>query len=169
MDKDKIIIYTDGSCLGNPGRGGFAAVLMWGGKRKEISGGFRKTTNNRMEILAVIEALKNIKSGKKFKIILHSDSKYVVNAFNNGWLTKWESKGWMRTRKDKVLNVDLWKELFPLSKQFDIEFQWVEAHAGIPENERCDFLCKQAASGADLAIDKVYEEDEGNNIYSDND
>lgn len=165
MNEDKIIIYTDGSCLGNPGPGGYGIVMLWKGKRKELSGGFRRTTNNRMEILAVIKALQSIKSGKKYKIELHSDSRYVINAFNEKWLVKWESKGWKRNSKDPVINLDLWKILYPLAKKFDIEFKWVPAHSGIAENERCDILGKQAAAGDNLEIDAEYEKTDDENMF----
>jgi len=154
---NEVIVYTDGACLGNPGPGGWAAVLIWGGKRKELSGGFRLTTNNRMEILAAIEALKAINSSKKFKIKLHSDSRLLINAVTQNWLTKWQAKGWMRNHKDKVLNPDLWKQLLEVLPKHDVEFIWVEGHAGIPENERCDVLSKAAAQQSNLPTDKGYE------------
>ncbi len=155
--KNDIIIYTDGACLGNPGPGGWAAVLIWGDKRKELSGGFKLTTNNRMEILAAIEAIRAIKTTKKYNIKIHSDSRLLINAVNQNWLSKWESKGWMRNNKDKVINPDLWKQLMIELPKHNIEFIWVEGHAGIPENERCDVLSKQAAQMPNLPTDTAYE------------
>lgn len=152
-----IIIYTDGACLGNPGPGGWAAVLAKGEHRKELSGGFRLTTNNRMEILAAIEALKAIKTDKRHKIKLHSDSRLLVDAINKGWLDKWKISNWKRNKKDLVINPDLWQELYKLIQLHDIEFVWVEGHAGVPENERCDVLSKAAAKNNNLSVDSVYE------------
>lgn len=156
---DEVIVYTDGSCLGNPGPGGWGAVLIWGNKRKEASGGFRMTTNNRMEILAAIEALSLIKTNRKYNVTLHSDSRLLVNAFNQNWLEKWKTNGWMRNRKDKVLNADLWVKLLNVVSNHNVKFVWVEGHAGIPENERCDVLSKQAAQSAVLLVDEVYEKE----------
>ena len=107
-----VTIYTDGGCDPNPGKGGYAAVLLYGEHRKELSGGYRLTTNNRMEIMAVINGLESLK--EPCKITLHCDSQYVVRAINEGWVTRWRSKGWMRTRKEPAKNVDLWKRLLPL-------------------------------------------------------
>jgi ribonuclease HI len=163
--EDKIIIYTDGACLGNPGRGAYAAVLIWGDKRKEISGGYRLTTNNRMEIKAAVEAIKLIKVGKKYDIILHSDSRLLVDSVNKEWLDKWKAKSWMRNNKDKVLNPDLWAELYDLLQIHNVEFKWVKSHVGIPENERCDQLSKAAAAADVVQIDEVYEKSIDNNMF----
>ena len=157
MSKDKIIVYSDGACLGNPGPGGYGVVLLWGQKRKELSGGFRLTTNNRMEILAVIKALQAINSNKRYKIDVFTDSRLVTNAFNQGWLVKWEQNGWKRNKKDKVLNVDLWKQLLNEVKKHNVTFHWVKGHADIPENERCDILAKTAAQADNLPADEGYE------------
>lgn len=164
MNKE-IIIYTDGACLGNPGKGGYAAVLMYGENRKELSGGFRLTTNNRMEILAAVKALQAIKDNKRHKIKLHSDSRLLINAFNSNWIEKWKKNNWMRNSKEKVLNSDLWKLLIEQTVKFDMEFIWVKGHVGVPENERCDVLSKQAAMGSDLGIDEFYENDGGTKIF----
>lgn len=156
MKNNEVTIYTDGSSLGNPGPGGWAAVMLFGGKRKEISGGYNLTTNNRMEILAVIEALAALKQEYKGKIIIHSDSALLVNSINKGWLTSWQRNGWKKADKKPVLNQDLWTRLLPLLKHFKPEFRWVKAHAGLKENERCDELCKIAASQSDLPMDEGY-------------
>ncbi len=146
----KIIIYTDGSALGNPGPGGYGIVLKFGDKRKEIYKGFRKTTNNRMELLAVIIAMKSLKTNK-IKVIVHSDSSYVVNSITKGWVFNWETKAFKKKK-----NVDLWKKFLEIYPKFDIEFKWVKAHAGNPENERCDMLAKLGAENP-TEIDTEYE------------
>ncbi|MDH5396641.1 MAG: ribonuclease HI [Cyclobacteriaceae bacterium] len=146
-----VIIYTDGAAQGNPGRGGYGTVLLFGDKRKELAEGFRLTTNNRMELLAVIKGLEALKTNK-YPVIIYSDSKYVVDAVEKGWLNNWVKKGF----KGKA-NVDLWQRFLPLSKRFKISFKWVKGHAGIPENERCDQLAVQAAEGGNLLTDHGYE------------
>lgn len=155
--KKTIVIYTDGACFGNPGPGGYAATLVSGDKRKEISGGYRLTTNNRMEILASIEALSTIKDTSA-EIRIFSDSELLCNTVNKAWIYNWAKNGWRKSDKSPVLNVDLWKRLIILLGKFDdLKFSWVKGHANIPENERCDVLSKEAASGSDLAIDTEYE------------
>lgn len=151
-NQKEIIIYTDGSSLNNPGPGGYGAVLMYGDKRKELSGGFRLTTNNRMEILSVIEALRALKKANGYKIRIYSDSELLCNAFNKRWIFKWEQENWK-----KRLNADLWIELLNEYRKYDIEFNWVKGHAGIPENEQCDILARSAAQGVDLPPDTEYE------------
>ena len=121
-----IIIHTDGACSGNPGPGGWAAVLTSGKHRREISGGFRRTTNNRMELMAVIEALKRIK--RPSKVTVYSDSQYVVNAMSKGWAERWRANGWKRTSKEKALNPDLWAELLDQAARHETEFRWVRGH-----------------------------------------
>ena len=121
-------LYTDGACSGNPGPGGYGAVLKFNGKVKELSGGYRSTTNNRMEILAVIKGLTALR--EPCNVNVYSDSKYVVDAITQGWVYKWESKGWMRTNKDPALNVDLWEQLLVLLDEHNVEFHWVKGHAG---------------------------------------
>jgi ribonuclease HI len=155
-ENQKIVeIYTDGSSLGNPGPGGWGVVLIWGRHRKELSGGFKLTTNNRMEILAAIEALRALKQNMRLKVRLHTDSRYVVDTMTKGWIQKWQKNNWMR-KSDPVLNVDLWKELLTEIKKHDVEFVWVPAHVGISENERCDELAKSAASSVNLPDDTGY-------------
>ena len=147
-----ITIYTDGSSRGNPGKGGYGAVLKMGSMRKEISEGFRLTTNNRMELLSVIRALQALKS-QKYDIQIYSDSKYVVDSVEKGWIWNWQKKGF----KGKA-NMDLWIEFIPLYMKYKPKLNWVKGHAGIPENERCDDLAVNAADGRDLLVDTYYEE-----------
>ena len=151
MSQEKIFVYTDGSSRGNPGPGGFGVILSFGKKRMELSQGFRRTTNNRMELLAVIAALEHIKN-KKYKVVIHSDSKYVIDSITKGWVFSWVKKGF----KDKK-NQDLWKRYLALHPQFDLEFVWVKGHAGHPENERCDELAVEAATKAPFEIDAWFE------------
>jgi ribonuclease HI len=148
--KSKIVIYTDGSCLNNPGPGGYAIVMKFGQLRKEISKGYRKTTNNRMELLSVIEAMRLLKRND-LDVILHSDSSYVVDAINKKWVFDWQKKGFKKKK-----NPDLWRMFLEIYPHFRIEFKWVKAHAGNIENERCDTLAKMAAENP-TEIDQVYE------------
>lgn len=134
----KVDIYTDGACSGNPGPGGWGAILRFGPHEKELSGGEPNTTNNRMELTAVIEALSALK--ESCEITIHSDSKYIIDAIQQGWAKKWRANGWMRNKKDKALNPDLWGQLLDLLEQHQVTFHWVKGHAGHPENERCDQL-----------------------------
>ncbi len=154
-ENGKIVIYTDGGSLGNPGPGGYGIVIVNGKKSKELSKGFRRTTNNRMELLACIKGLEAIASPSA--IVLYSDSKYVINGITKGWARKWRANGWMRTNIDPAINSDLWEKLLKLCEKHDVTFCWVKGHAGIAGNERCDALATQAASGSDRAIDQVYE------------
>lgn len=154
-DLKQVVIYTDGACSGNPGPGGYGAVLLYNGHRKELSGGFRLTTNNRMEMLAVIEALRSLKD--RCAVKLHSDSQYVINAIEKGWAAKWKANGWMRNKKDKAVNPDLWQQLLDLCKQHKVEFIWVRGHSGNIENERCDVLAVAASQQRNLPADEVYE------------
>lgn len=155
VDRKKVTVYTDGSCLGNPGPGGYAAILDYRGHRREISGGYRQTTNNRMELLAVIEALATLK--EPCDVTLHSDSKYVVQAMNERWPHSWRGKGWRRKGKEPVANPDLWSTLLDLCETHNVQFHWVKAHAGQPENERADELAVEAAHSGTLLADTVYE------------
>lgn len=137
MEQNKtVFLYTDGACSGNPGPGGWGAVLIYGEARKELSGGERETTNNRMELTAAIRGLEALK--EPCRVILTSDSKYLVDAVTKGWLASWQRRGWKRGKNEAVLNVDLWQELLPLLSRHTVEFVWVKGHAGHPENERCD-------------------------------
>ena len=152
--KNTIIVYTDGACTGNPGKGGYGAVIIDGDRREELSGGYKLTTNNRMEMMGAIAALESLKSNSKVK--LHSDSKYIVDAVTKGWAKKWQANGWRRNSKEMAKNPDLWQELLDLCQIHDVEFVWVKGHAGIPENERCDRLAVTAAQESNLAIDPGY-------------
>ncbi len=134
----KVEIFTDGACSGNPGPGGYGIILRYGGHTKEISGGEKKTTNNRMELTAVIEALKALK--EPCRVTLTTDSQYVVNSITKGWVYNWQKKNWMKTKTEPVPNTELWQQLLPLIKKHDVDFVWVRGHNGHPENERCDQL-----------------------------
>ena len=131
-------VYTDGACSGNPGPGGWGAILRYNGHEKEISGGDPLTTNNRMELMAVIEALARLR--EPCEVALYSDSQYVCNALKLGWAKKWQKNGWMRTKKEKALNPDLWERLLKQCETHEVDPIWVKGHAGHPENERCDAL-----------------------------
>ena len=134
----EVEIFTDGACSGNPGPGGYGVVLRYKGREKELCGGEAQTTNNRMELTAVIEGLSAL--NEKCSVTLYSDSKYVVDAITKGWAKKWRSNGWMRTKTEPALNSDLWKKVLNLLQEHDVKFVWVKGHAGHPENERCDAL-----------------------------
>ena len=149
-----ILLYTDGAAQGNPGPGGYGTILKFGGHTKELSQGYRLTTNNRMELMAVIAGLEAIKK-LGIPVRVYSDSKYVVEAVNQGWIWGWEKKDF----KNKA-NPDLWKRYIMLHHKFRPEFKWIKGHAGHPENERCDQLAVSAASGYDLLVDVGYEERE---------
>ena len=151
----KITIYTDGACSGNPGPGGYGAILQHGKNRKELSAGFRKTTNNRMELLAVISGLETLKA--PCEVTIFSDSRYIVDAVNKGWARRWRSNDWRRNKKEKAVNPDLWARLLDLLEVHDTEFRWVKGHAGNRGNERADALAVAAANAEDLAIDEGYE------------
>jgi len=139
----KLRIYTDGACSGNPGPGGWGAVLVHGERVKEISGGELETTNQRMELKAVIEGLKALKV-KDWEVQVYTDSAYIVNAFTQGWLENWQKNGWKNSRKESVANQDLWQELLDLSMNNRVKYIKVKGHAGDPLNERCDELARHA-------------------------
>ncbi|MBC7263632.1 MAG: ribonuclease HI [Chloroflexi bacterium] len=157
MNKElkRVVIYTDGACLGNPGPGGYGVVLLYGKHRKELSGGFRLTTNNRMEIMAAIVGLSALK--ERCKVTLYTDSQYLADAMMEGWAKRWKSNGWRRNKREKALNADLWDKLLNLCEQHDVEFVWIRGHNGNPENERCDKLSMQAAAQENLPPDMGYE------------
>jgi len=150
-----ITIYTDGACSGNPGPGGYGTVLKQGPHRKELSEGFKLTTNNRMEMLAVIRGLQALKYDNS-TVKIYSDSKYIVDAINKGWARKWRAKGWRRNKKEMAKNPDLWALLLDLIDQHHVEFNWVKGHAGNPENERCDELAVAASQGGVLLEDSEF-------------
>lgn len=149
-----ITIYTDGSSRGNPGPGGYGAILLYGDKRKELSAGYRKTTNNRMELMGVIAALEALKK-PGLSITLYTDSQYIVKALNEGWLNKWLATNFAGGKKNK----DLWVRFYNLYKQHHVKFVWVKGHANNPLNNRCDVLATTAADGNNLLIDEGYEMD----------
>ena len=153
--KKHVAIYTDGACIGNPGPGGYGVVLIRGENRREFSGGFRHTTNNRMELMGPIKALDPLNQG--CRVTLHSDSKYVVDAIEKGWARRWKANGWMRNKRQQAVNPDLWGMLLDLCDKHEVEFRWVRGHADDPDNERCDQLANQAVLRKDLPIDKGYE------------
>lgn len=133
-----VTIYTDGACRGNPGNGGWGAVLIYGNVKKELSGGAKDTTNNKMELTGVIMALSALK--EQCNVDLYTDSKYVSDAINNGWVYSWKKKGWKKSDGKPALNVDLWEQLLPLLEKHKINFIWVKGHDGNEYNERCDVL-----------------------------
>jgi ribonuclease HI len=157
-----VTIYTDGACLGNPGPGGFGAVLLYGAQsktphlseRRELSGGFRRTTNNRMEMMAAIAALESLK--ERCQVTLYSDSQYLVNAMSQGWAQRWRANGWKRNKRELAVNPDLWARLLDLCEYHTVEFLWVRGHSGTRENERCDRLAVASAQQTDLPVDEGY-------------
>lgn len=150
----EIIMYTDGSSRGNPGPGGYGVVLMSGKLRKELSQGYRRTTNNRMELMGVISGLEALKK-TGLHITIYTDSQYIVKALNEGWLNKWMATNFAKGKKNK----DLWVKFYNLYKQHRIKFVWVKGHADNPYNNRCDELATSAADGNDLLVDEGYEMD----------
>lgn len=148
----QLTIYTDGAARGNPGPGGYGIVLLWGNNRKEIAAGYRLTTNNRMELLAVIVALQSL-TKNNIPITIYTDSKYIVDSIQKKWLNNWINTNFKGGKKNK----DLWTQYYELAKQFMIEFVWVKGHTDNPFNNRCDELATSAADGKHLLIDKAYE------------
>jgi ribonuclease HI len=159
----EVTIFTDGGCDPNPGPGGYGVILIYGKVNRELSGGFRLTTNNRMEIFAAIAGLEALKFPCKVK--LYSDSRYLVDAMTQGWVENWQRNDWWRTKKKKAANTDLWKRLLALCEQHQVEFEWVRGHAGLGANERCDELAMATLKQSNLPADEGYEqqrpEDEG--------
>lgn len=155
MKLKHVDVYTDGACSGNPGKGGYGVILKYNGAVKELSEGFVNTTNNRMEILAAVKGLEILK--EPCSVTLYSDSKYLVDSVNQGWIIKWQKNNWYRTKNEKAKNVDLFKRLLAQLDIHKVEFVWIKGHAGHPENERCDFLATSAAAGDNL-IEDIQEE-----------
>jgi ribonuclease HI len=151
---NEVIIYTDGACIGNPGPGGYGVVLEYGGRRRELSGGYRRTTNNRMELLGVIRGLEELK--ERAAVQVYTDSSYIVNAMRTGAAQRWRQAAWKR-KDGTVPNADLWERLLDLAAGHFITFEWVPGHSGIPQNERCDRLAQAAARGSDLLDDSGFE------------
>ncbi len=150
----KVEIYTDGAAKGNPGRGGYGVLMRFNGKIKEMSEGFRMTTNNRMELLAVIVALESMKTNQ-YPVHVYSDSKYVIDSISKGWVFNWQRTGF-KGKKNK----DLWLRYLQVHPKFTLVFHWVKGHAGHPENERCDVLAVAAAEGKNLLIDAFFEKEQ---------
>lgn len=150
----RVVLYTDGACHGNPGPGGYGVVLQFGEHRRELSGGFRLTTNNRMELYAAIVGLETLK--EPCDVNLYTDSKYLSDAINLEWLSTWESNGWRTAKRKPVSNIDLWKRLLVQIHRHDVTFEWVEGHAGLKENEVCDRLASTAARSGTLPVDVGY-------------
>jgi ribonuclease HI len=140
-EKNTVVIYTDGACSGNPGPGGWGSILMYNGHRRELSGGDKTTTNNRMEMMAVIQALEALK--RSCRIVIHTDSTYVMKGMTE-WMDGWKRRGWKTAGKKPVKNVDLWQRLDEAMARHDVEWRWVRGHSGVPENERADELARLA-------------------------
>jgi ribonuclease HI len=149
---NELVMYTDGAARGNPGPGGYGTILFWGDTRKELSGGFRHTTNNRMELMAVIVGLEALKK-EGLSVTIYSDSQYVVKAVEQGWLKNWIATDFKGGKKNK----DLWTRFYELSKKHKLRFRWVRGHADNPHNNRCDELATAAADGSNLLIDHFFE------------
>lgn len=149
-----VVMYTDGSCLGNPGPGGWAALLVCGEAVREISGGFKLTTNNRMELTGAIEALAALKT--PCTVDLHTDSRYLCDAVNKRWLDSWRKRGWKKADKKDVLNRDLWEKLLPLLERHKVSLHWVRGHNGHPENEHVDVVARTVASTKNLPVDEGF-------------
>ena len=159
MAKDNnntVYAFSDGSALGNPGPGGYGVVLKYSDNLKELSQGYVHTTNNRMELMGAIMALESLK--ERQRVVLTTDSQYVINGIEKGWARKWRANGWMRNRKERALNPDMWERLLRAVDRHEVSFNWVRGHMGHPENERCDELANGAARGSDLIEDKVFVE-----------
>ena len=146
-----VTIYTDGASRGNPGRGGYGTVLLYKKHRKELTAGYRLTTNNRMELLAVIVGLEALKK-PGMEVVIYSDSQYVVDAVNKAWVWNWQKKDFKGKK-----NADLWKRFIPVYRKHEVTLKWIKGHSGIPENERCDELAVGSADGSKLLIDKGFE------------
>jgi ribonuclease HI len=150
-----VLIYTDGACIGNPGPGGYGVILAYDKHRKELSGGYRLTTNNRMELMAAIQGLAALK--EPCQVQLFSDSEYLVKAMEKGWARRWKANNWYRNKKEKAENQDLWEEILNLCNKHTVQFEWIRGHDGHLENERCDTLAITAARLSNLPIDREYE------------
>lgn len=162
----EVSICTDGACRGNPGPGGYGVILKSGAHYKELSAGFDKTTNNRMELRAAIAGLEQLKN--PCRVTLFSDSKYLINAMTKGWLRKWKGLGWMRGPGKRLRNEDLWKRVHEAAARHHVTWKWVRGHAGHAENERCDELAVNAAEGKGRAVDEGYLREEALNAGEEN-
>jgi ribonuclease HI len=152
MADSSVIMYTDGASRGNPGPGGYGVILMYGKHEKELSKGYRLTTNNRMELMGVIAGLEALKK-KGLQVIIYTDSQYIVKALNEGWLNKWMATNFSKGKKNK----DLWVKFYNLSQDYKLQFKWVKGHAENEYNNRCDYLATKAADGPNLEVDEGYE------------
>jgi len=148
----KVLIFTDGACSGNPGPGGYGVIMRYGGSEKELSGGFRATTNNRMELMGAIVALESLK--EPCEAAITTDSQYLVNAVEKGWVYEWKARGWRKKDKKMALNIDLWERLLLSLAKHTVTFNWIRGHTGHAENERCDALAVAASLAPDLPEDK---------------
>lgn len=157
MTDSTVTIYSDGACLGNPGRGGYGTVMLFGEHRKELSQGYRSTTNNRMELLGAIVGLEAL--SRPCTVDLWSDSTYVVHAMTKGWIQGWQKRGWKTSSKQPVKNKDLWLRLLDAVGDHEVRWHWVKGHSGDPLNERCDELAVAAANGGDLLADEGFQGD----------
>ena len=155
-DSKTVTLFTDGACSPNPGPGGYGVIVVQSGQRRELAGGLRNTTNNRMEILAAIEGLKAL-AGEGLDVTIYSDSRYLVDMFNGGYARQWRANHWMRNRKDRAMNPDLWGQLLDLAGRHRVRFEWVRSHNEHPENERCDQLAVEARKQDNLPPDEEYE------------
>lgn len=151
----QVIIYTDGACSGNPGPGGYAAILQSGKHTRELSQGYRKTTNNRMELMAVIAALHILT--RACDVTLYSDSRYVVDAIEKGWAKSWKARGWKKADKQPAMNADLWARALDQLAKHKVKLVWVKGHASNPNNNRCDEIAVAASKSGDLLVDEGYE------------
>ena len=149
-----VYAFSDGSAIGNPGPGGYGVVLRYGENVKEFSQGYARTTNNRMELLGAITALDALKSRQR--VVLTTDSQYVINGIEKGWAARWQANGWMRNKKERALNPDMWERLLKACNRHDVRFEWIRGHTGHPENERCDELANSAARGGDQILDEGF-------------
>lgn len=149
----EVIIYTDGACSGNPGPGGYGVVLLYQKQKRELSEGFRHTTNNRMELRAVIAGLEALK--EKCNVTLYSDSKYIIDAINLGWARRWQANNWRKNKKESALNTDLWKRVLELCDHHEVNFKWTQGHMGNIYNERCDQLAVAASQSNNLIEDSI--------------
>ena len=149
-----VYAFSDGSAIGNPGPGGYGAVLKYAENVKEFSQGYVRTTNNRMELLGAITALDALKGRQR--VVLTTDSQYVINGIEKGWAARWQANGWMRNKKERALNPDMWERLLTVCNRHDVSFEWIRGHTGHTENERCDELANDAARGGDRIVDEGF-------------
>ena len=149
-----VYAFSDGSAIGNPGPGGYGAVLKYAENVKEFSQGYVRTTNNRMELLGAITALDALKGRQR--VVLTTDSQYVITGIEKGWAARWQANGWMRNKKERALNPDMWERLLTVCNRHDVSFEWIRGHTGHTENERCDELANDAARGGDRIVDEGF-------------